>query len=967
MIKGILLTVMAILPLLFVSAQEGTIRGFVFEQETGLEIIGANIFIPTLAKGVSTDLDGSFEFNVEAGTYQLEISFVGMQTVVIEGVVVQAKKVTLLDNIQLSSSGIELEGVTITAEALRATESALLTLKRKSPAMLDGISSSRMQLTGDATAVEAAKRVTGVSIKDGKYVYVRGLGDRYTSTMLNSMDIPGLDPDRNSIQMDIFPTNLIDNIVVSKNFTADLPANFSGGLVNVETKAFPEEKLLTFSLSTSYNPSMHLNDQYLTYDGGRTDLLGFSDSSRDLPAGAEFSTVPTPVSGASTQEVRSFVTSFNPQLGAKRATSPVNVGASFTMGDQIQLGQQDRPGGGGKLGYIFSLSYKLDYRYYDDVTYGEYQRLQDPDVYDMRYATIQNGQMGEQNVLIGGLAGLAYKNNYSKIRFNIMRLQNGESRAGKFDIDNDGEAVGQSGYIAKSDNLEYNERSLTNLLLNGTHVLGKSGWEVDWRLSPTLSTLQDPDIRKTAFTYTPVDTLFIAGAGGNPARIWRDLEEINVAGKIDIEKKYTLNKLPAKLKFGYSQTYKKRDYSILFFDLQFFGSQNWATPDPRRILDPVNIFPNRPNSLYYQSGNNDPNPNEYSSTVYNSGYYISNEFTVVTGLKTILGLRAENYIQRHTGRDQRYASGDLTNGRNLDNEKVLDNLDFFPSVNLIYELSENQNLRVSYAKTIARPSFKELSFAQILDPITNRIFNGSLFTYSGWDGVLVSTDINNFDVRWEKFMEGGQLFSISGFYKSFNNPIELVRIPEQQTSTEYQPRNVGDGRLFGAEIEFRKDLGFVSPSLTDWNVSGNLTVVQSQIDMTELEYNSRLTFEKTGETIALTREMAGQAPYVINAGITYANADNGIESGLFYNVKGRTLAIVGAGLFPDIYDIPFHSLNFTFNKSLGEEARTSINFSITNMLNDKRQTKYGAFQAQDEIFDSLNPGVSFGLGISHKF
>jgi outer membrane receptor protein involved in Fe transport len=307
------------------------------------------------------------------------------------------------------------------------------------------------------------------------------------------------------------------------------------------------------------------------------------------------------------------------------------------------------------------------------------------------------------------------------------------------------------------------------------------------------------------------------------------------------------------------------------------------------------------------------------------------------------------------------------NGKNLDNDKVLESTDFFPSVNFIYSLNENQNLRASYSRTIARPSFKELSFAQIIDPISNRIFNGSLFTYAGWDGKLTETRIDNIDLRWEWFLDRGQMLSVSGFYKKFDNPIELVRIPEQQTSTEYQPRNVGDGDLFGAELEFRKDLGFISPFMEMFNINGNLTLVSSRIAMTEAEYNSRKSYQKTGETIEDTRDMAGQSPYVINAGISYSNPESGLDAGFYFNVKGSTLSIVGAGLFPDIYMEPFNSLNFSLNKKLGREKRTILDFKISNILNEKIESYYQSYNAADQIYSSFNPGISFGIGISYRF
>lgn len=943
-------------------AENGTIRGRVFDGETGESMVGVTVVIAGTSNGTSTDLDGNFSLEVKEGVYQLKISYLSYKTLTIEDIEVKANEVIFLDNIQLKENTQEISEVVVTAKQLRNTETSLQTIRKKSGVILDGISSSKMQMIGDATAVEAAKRVTGVSVEGGKYVYVRGLGDRYSKTMLNYVDVPGLDPDRNTLQMDIFPSALLDNIMVGKNFTADMPADFTGGMMNIETKSFPEDKIFNISVGTSFNPDMHFNSDYLAYEGGKLDFLGFDDGSRALPDGADNEVIPTPISGHSEEQVVDFINSFNPELGAVRKTSLLDLSASITTGNQISL--EKRPSS--KLGYIFSLSYKSDYKYYDEVLNSEYQRNPDPDVSDLRYAFIQDGEMGERNVLIGFLGGIAYKNNHSKIRLTAMHLQNGESKAGKFELDNNGAAVGQSGYYAVSDNLEYNQRSLSNVLLNGTRLFEKSGWEIDWRISPTYSTSNDPDMRKTAFTYQNSNVFFSAGAGGNPSRIWRSLNELNAVGKADITKRYNFRNADAKLKFGAAHTYKNRNYEILFFDMQFWGNQDWDADDANQVLSEENIYPNRPNGIYYQSGNNDPNPNEYQSNVNNTAVYVSNEFYLVPRLKFILGVRAENYVQRHTGRDQSYASGDLTNGRNLDNEVVLESLDFFPSVNSIFNITDAQNLRASYSRTIARPSFKELSFAQILDPISNRIFNGSLFTYSTWDGKLTETRIDNIDLRWELFIKRGQLFSVSGFYKRFDKPIELVRIPEQQTSTEYQARNVGDGMLYGVEIEFRKDLGFMAGTLSNLSISGNLTLVESQIEMTDTEYNSRLGYLKEGETIERTRQMAGQSPYVINAGVSYSNYEAGWDAGIYYNVKGSTLAIVGVGLYPDIYDEPFHSLNFSLNKKIGIDHRTSVSFKATNLLGSKRESLFKAFPSNTELYSSINPGRTFSVGISYR-
>lgn len=420
---------------------KGTIRGSVIDQE-GMPLMSAIVQVKGTTIGTITDLDGEFTLMVESGVHDIEVKCIGCQPVNIEGIAVKDDEVSVLKNIQLKPSGNQLEEVVVKAEAIRTNESALIAMKRRSTSIMDGISSDQMKLVGDGTAIEASKRVTGVSIEDGKYVYVRGLGDRYTRTTMNGIQIPGLDPDKNSLQMDIFPTNLIDNIIAHKNFSAELPADFTGGLVNIETKAFPEQKIFKVSLDAGYNPQMHLNSNYLTYKGGKTDFLGFDDGTRALPAGTDPVNIPSPVSGASKEEVNQFVKGFNPQLGVTRATSPIDYGAGLTLGNQYQLKGAKK----NSLGYIFSLSYKRSYKYYDDVTYSEYQRYSESTLNELRYATIQKGEVSESSALLGGLAGIAYKTQKSKFRLTAMRLQSGTSRAGKFNIDNDGAEVGQSGY-----------------------------------------------------------------------------------------------------------------------------------------------------------------------------------------------------------------------------------------------------------------------------------------------------------------------------------------------------------------------------------------------------------------------------------------------------------------------------------------------------------------------------------------
>jgi len=967
MTKFILTLLITITASVTIAQEKGIIRGRVIEDATGEPMIGVTCLIKGTTTGAVTDFEGNFDININEGVYDLQVSFVSFETVTITGVEVKPGEVNNFDNIRLKESVQELGEIVVTAEIIKDSEEALLTVKRRSASLMDGISAASFQKIGDSDAGDAIKRVTGVSVEGGKYVYVRGLGDRYTKTVTNGMEIPGLDPDRNSLQIDIFPTNLLENLVVVKTATAEYAADFTGGLVNIETKDFPAEKIFNVSVGMEFNPSMHFQSDYLEPQSSDADWLGYDNGDRELPAGAEQPDVPTPINPNYTdQEVNQFVKSFNPELGPVQNTSFMNYSVGLSFGNQKTFDN------GNNLGYMFSATYKYTTEYLDDVIYGEYQRPGSPNDYELIEAYTQNGVLSRESVLLGGLAGIAYKTDKSKFKLSLMRLQNGVNQGGRFDIVDDptGLAVGKSGYTADSYNLDYNQRSLTNALLSGDHFMGdQQQWQVSWKISPTLSEQSDPDIRKTAFTLNSGRPAFEPGNGGNPSRIWRDLEEINLANRLDVTRDLTMFTREAKLKMGVSYLFKERDYEILFFDLLRFGAAPELDGDPNNVLVPQNIYPD--GVYYYQSGNSDPNPNEYNSKATNMAGYISSEFELWPNLKAIAGLRVENFVQRHTGRDQNFAiSGD---GNNLENEKVLDSFDFFPSLNMIYAMTEEQNLRVSYSRTIARPSFKELSFAQILDPITNRTFNGGLFPFEEgdgtvvWDGNLTETRINNVDVRWELFMPLGQLFSVSAFYKTFDRPIELVRIPVAQTGLEFQPRNVGDGQIFGAELEFRKALDFISPGLSNFSANANVTIVESRIEMSSTEFDARKIFEKNGETIDDTRDMAGQAPYIINAGISYNNLESGFEAGLFYNVMGATLTIVGGGLTPDVYSEPFNSLNFNLNKSLGAEQRTTLNFGVNNILNDTREEFFTGFRAEDQYFSRFSPGTSFSVGLKHDF
>jgi len=945
----------------FLFGQNGYLRGSVFDGKTGEFLPGVTIFAEGTTKGTVTDFDGKFNLPLPEGTYQIRVSFISYETLSIKDVAITAGDATVLDNIKLREATVEIGEAVVTAKAIRNTETAMLTMKKKSANLLDGISASALQKTGDSNAAASMKRVTGVSVEGGKYVFVRGLGDRYTKTLLNGLDIPGLDPDRNTIQMDIFPTAIVDNLVVNKTFSADLPADFTGGVIDINIKDFPERKNASVSVSAGYNPDSHFNKNYVTYEGGKTDWLGFDDGTREIPATTNIPFL-AEAYGNSDKAARykEILGAFNPTMAAKREQSMMDYSISASLGNQIKLGKYD-------FGYLVSASYKNNTDYYEGAEYGRYGLSSDLSVTEMEQREYQTGDYGVNNVLWSTLAGIALKSNKAKYRINFLHLQNGESQAAIFDYEKNNYGTQLSGI---QHNLEYSQRSLTNVLVSGKYSYYDKGWDIEWKLSPTISKIEDPDVRFTR--YLVENGNYIIGTeSGFPERIWRDLKETNVAGVLHFTKKLKIKQEDAKLKFGGAYTYKTREFAIRDFNINIRGEVP-LTGDPNEIFAEENLWPyngNRNWGTTYEAPFVPTNYNQFDANVNNIAGYGSLEFVPLAKLKAIAGVRAEKYIQHYTGKAQQGAI-------ELDNEKVLDNLDFFPTLNLIYSLNEEQNLRLSYSKTIARPSFKELSYAQIFDPISGRNFFGGLFpdenSQTGvvyWDGNLTKTDIQNIDVRWELFKPNGQTISAGVFYKTFANPIELVQYSIQAGS--FQPRNVGDGDVLGAEIEMRQNLNPISESLKNLSFQVNFTYTHSQIKLSDTEYESRVEYARTGQSISRYRDMAGQAPYIVNAGFSFDGSENGfgkgLEAGLYYNVQGESLYIVGIQDRPDVYSVPFHSLNFNASKSLGEEQKWKLGLKIDNLLNSGKESIYKNFGAENQFYSKLNPGMTFQLKVSYSF
>lgn len=919
-------------------AQKGELVGKVLDKEYNDVLPFANVLVKNSSLGTTTDFEGNYSLKLEEGTYTVIFSFIGYETIEINDVVIKSGDVLEL-NTSIGPLANQLEEVIVKASTKQNTESSLLNVQKKSINLLDAISAQTFSKIGASNSANAVKSVPGVSVQGGKYVYVRGLGDRYTKSILNGVDIPGLDPDRNTIQMDIFPTNILDNIQVVKSFTANYPADFTGGVVNIVTKDFSNKEEYSISVGAEYNPNMHFNSNYLTSTSSKTDLLGFDSGKRNMPISRE-ARIPSP---SDNNPALSYLTSvFDSEMKAKKERSYMNTNFGFTASNQYTVGTDN------KIGYLASFSYRNDYEFFENYETGNYLKSQSSSENELQANKHQTGDLGHNSVLFSALAGITFKTNKSKFNLTGLHIQNGVSTAGFFKQ----EVVFDDAVVVFKDNIEYKQSQLTNVLLSGKHSNNDGSWNVEWKLSPTFSKIEDKDVRVAPFQFEEEEQhpyTISPSSAGSPSRIWRELEEINAVAKLDFTKRHTLFDKKAKLIFGGNYTYKQRDFGI---DLYNFGVQNSDganfNGNADEILNPKNIWNVNTKKGTYLIGNYQPT-NTYDSNQSVIAGYISEEFQITSKLRSIVGVRFEKFDLYYTGQNNQ---GDIV----YKDEHVLDKADFFPSVNLIYGLNDETNIRGSYGRTTARPSFKEASIAQIYDPISTITFNGNID--------IQPTYIDNFDLRYERFGEKAQMFAISAFFKNFTDPIEMTYFLSSPSNIE--PNNLGSAMVYGLEFEWRKNFGFITEKLEGLSVNMNFSIINSELEIGEDELEARRLSLRDGEKLKDTRELQGQSPYLINFGLNYAN-DSGWQTNLYYNVQGKTLEIVGTGAVPDAYAMPFHSLDLIINKSFGKNNSSKINFSMKNLLDDDREIRYQSYKAQDQIFKKFSPGRGFSLGYSYKF
>ena len=926
------------------ASDTGTIRGRVIDAETGEALPGVNVIVVGRSSGAATDQDGLYRIVLVPGEYTIKCSMIGF-AVETRDVKVRSGQDVVLD-FALTLEVIKGEEIIIESKADRNSEAILLKDRKEATAVSDAVSAEIIARTGAGDAATAMERVTGATVLDGKYVFVRGLGGRYSLTQLNGTVLPSADPDKKAVQMDIIPSNLLANIVTSKTATPDKPGSFAGGAVNMTTISYPDDLMLSFTSSFSYNPLANMNDRFLKYKGGKSDWLATDDGTRAIPEElrGENSIVPEHVfawiDDEKAADLDRYSKAFVPVMAPYTGQTGLNQSYSLSFANKYKIM-------GRTAGLISSLSWDRSFKNYENGIRANYQLTGNSGTTSTLNADyLLKDQKSSDDVSLSGLAKLSMQPARGHdLSLEYMYNRNGLSSArylsGTFPRDLAPDAIYETRV------LKYTERSLSAIQLSGKHTGSGAGVQIDWNMSRSSALQNEPDLR-----YFTNDYVALPGADGSvdtlysisneiypfPTRYYRNLRENSSTAQFNISVPLKFSGMERSLfKTGGSWRSRQRGFRERRFEIRqdraaysgdpesFFARENMGLVNPEDLNRPgLNYFNNYIVDASVPRGNYDG-----EETI--SAAYAMVDFSFTGALRLIGGVRYEIT-------DMTVISGDST----LENGRIYER-DWLPSVNLQYAFDQTKQLRFAYSRTLARPQLRELAPYATFEFINDFIFIGN--------PTLQRTLIANYDIRYEHYGAPGELYAFSAFYKNLSNPIERALDPRAAASNpEINPRNVSRGRVYGIEVEGRKKLGQLLPILRHVKVSSNLALIFSQVDIAEDELE---LIRAVNPDAPAARPLAGQADYVLNLSIAYDNIETGTVIGLYFNRVGERLSEVTSGGTPDIYLQPQNTLNLTLSWNLARNL--TLKLSGKNLL-DTVYEKAHRFKGEKYVMQSYRKG-----------
>lgn len=930
-------------------SQNGSISGKIIDESTKEPLYGVKIVVQGLGKGALSDMDGNYKIQgLAEGKYTLELRYETYNNLILTDIFVKnGENLTL--NVPLSKVVLELGTVTVTAKVNKDSNSEMLRLQRNSATVVDGINAETFKKTPDSKASDIFKRISGASIQDNRFVVVRGLNDRYNFALINGAPLPSSESDRKAFSFDIFPANMLDNLLITKTANPELPGEFSGGVVDINTTEPKDKNFQSIQVGTTVNTITTFRN-FETYTGSSTDFLGLGANGRalpsDLPSTIDFST-------ALNVDKARYAKMLTPAWTTNDRMALPNLSLQYSLGRNFAL-KNDK-----SLSFVAAYSYSKNWSTYQQVR-REFEEsattvVQRMELTDTVYVTnILNSAMFNVKLNLKPKSYIAFKNLYS-----INADDRVNVRKGVREMDNDPKQ------FERATNFWYTQSNLYTSQLLGKHEI-KDKNSINWTLGFSDVSRQVPNLRrivyrKYASTEDDPNEQYVAVVQNNGSiptaagnMFWSDLKERIYSARYDYSRKLgSSEKWKNEVKVGGWNQYRNRNFVSRNLGFSQFKPTNGMFNSSLLVLPEDQIF-SEENLGLIEEGVGGFKLDEVTNVddSYKASSFLNAVFASIDSkwndkIRFVGGLRVESYYQNF-----QYVEF----GSNLNKTIDTNVIDILPSANLIYSPTKKLNLRAGFSRTVSRPEFRELAPFTFYDFIIDNIISG--------DPYLKRALITNTDLRADFYPAAGQSISLSGFYKQFENPIELINRTGTSGAPELYYTNVKSVVNLGLEFEYRINLGVFAAAdttsfLKNFTIYTNTSIIRSRVDLSDFAGSG-------GE-----RPLQGQSPYIVNAGLFFTSPNKDWAVSASYNVVGQRIYIVGNVQEPSVWENKRHVIDFQIAKTFGEKFELKLN--VKDLLAQKLiffqdldgDRKYDA--DKDNTWQEVQFGRNISVSLKYNF
>jgi len=902
------------------TGDKGMINGVVTSLQGNAPLSGVRVFVSGISSAIKTDDQGRYKIAVPVGKYSISFVHPEFSTQIFKNVSVK-KNANTTKSTELTPAGKDLGEFVVNAPNIEGGFKSLAMEKRSSSSVKDVIGAKQMSNAGASDAAGALKRVTGLTLVDGKYIFIRGLGERYSSTLLNNASLPSPDPTRRVVPLDLFPTGVLSGVVIQKTYSPDMPGDFSGGVVQLRTlDEIPEEPESNMSVQLKYNSNTTFQDG-LVYEGGSTDFFGIDDGGRALPALVDSETNGGARPGTLTELAAE---SFPQTYQTSPKTLPPGVKLKMLFSDAYEPLSSNNG-----WGYNLAFNFENNWNQLDEVrnTYNG-----DGSGGVVIENEIQRSRT-ENEINLGGLFNFIFEiGEANRLESNtILSRQTTDT------------VVTDSGFLSENEinvrdtTLEWRETQLFSQQFRGEHEIDYlSDLKIDWHATVSQALRDVPFTRY--YRYIENNNQ-LALTSDNVHQIRYEALEDNTTD-LAINFTYPVYDLFGtftKIKAGVSSINKDRDSQSIRF--------NWISPNDlnQQIFqdnNPDNVFTNENiGDSGFSLFNGTQATDNYIATQTLNSVYLMADVVASEKWSFMTGVRFEDNFQNVT-------TFELSNP----SESVvgeISNQDVLPAASVTWAFNKKMQFRAAASQTVNRPDFKELSRAPYIDPVTRDIIIGN--------PDLKQADLTNLDLRWEWYLTHFEGMSASLFYKDFLNPVERTKLAGGGDSDIFSFVNADAATNAGIEIEGRFWLSrFFGKSLNGMFFESNVSLIDSVVQIGD----------DAGQLTNTSRALQGQAPWIVNMTFGYENLISQTKANLLFNMTGEYIFDVGTQGLPDAYLQSVPVLDFIYKKSFfrGREDNLKLTVKLLNLLDPDIEVLRGG-----EIERSLTKGRTITAQLQYSW